>query len=81
MRINAFFISYDGTELQLLDAWDEYTIDSNPDGYAEARAQAAKDPDHQAFAEVELEVSEALIRTALFPQTVVVVAEVVSDVD
>jgi hypothetical protein len=79
MRIHALFVTrtYETSTPELADAWDEYCIDSNPDGFDKARKNAATDDEVQAFAEVIFEVDEQAVMNALYPALVVVPAEIV----
>jgi len=79
MRIHALFVTrtYETSTPELVDAWDEYCIDSNPDGFDEARKNAATDDEVHAFAEVIFEVDEQAVMNALYPALVVVPAEIV----
>jgi hypothetical protein len=45
MRIHALFVTrtYEKTSLELVDAWDEYAVDQNAEGFEEAKKKAATD--------------------------------------
>lgn len=81
MKIHALFVSYSGgdTDLELADAWDEYAIDANPEGFLEACRKLSTDSDVERWVEVVLEVSEQAVRAALHPAIVVLPAAVVTD--
>lgn len=64
---------------ELLDAWDEYTRDENPDGYEDAREKWANGSDLASFAIVTFEVDEQAIHRALYPKPVKVAATVVDE--
>jgi hypothetical protein len=83
VKINALFVTRESEPMipELVDAWDEFCIEENPDGYAAAvRSQQSEvgDGDVKAFAIVTFEVSDAPILDALYPDPVVVSAEVVA---
>jgi hypothetical protein len=82
MKINALFVTRKGdTDVpELVDAWDEYTIDENPDGYTDAIAKwrgYLNDGDVDAFTVVTLRVSAQAVLNALYPDPVVLNAEIV----
>lgn len=81
MKIYAMFGVRDGAgqNPELVDAWDEYTRDENPEGYDEAREKWAEGSSLAAFAVVTFEVDEQAVQRALFPPPVPVSAEVVED--
>lgn len=82
MKINALFVTRThATDVpELVEAWDEYTVDENPDGYKAALAKwrgYLNDGDVDAFTVVTLRVSAQTVLNALYPDPVVVNAEVV----
>lgn len=84
MKINALFVTRKGnTDVpELVDAWDEFTIDENLDGYNAAVAKwqgylATGDVD--AFTVVTLRVPEQPVLNALYPDPVELDAEIVAD--
>ena len=81
MKIFAMFGAYkDRADVpELLDAWDEYARDDNPDGYMEDHQRWSTDPDLVAFTEVTFEVDEQAIRRALSPEPLTLKAAVVGD--
>lgn len=60
MKIFATFVNfkYDDELVELVHAWDEYTVDSNPGGYdrSKAEALASYGADVLQVVEVEIEV-------------------------
>jgi hypothetical protein len=82
MKINAMFVTRESapTIPELIDAWDEFCIEENPDGYeAAVRSQQSEvgDGDVKAFAIVTFEVPDSPIIDALYPDPVVVPVEVI----
>lgn len=65
-------------ELELLDAWDEFTADENPDGFQDAKRKWAEATDIAAFAVVAFEVSYDAVMEALYPEPPEVDASMVS---
>lgn len=68
-------------EPELLDAWDEHTVDENPDGYRETRDKWIEGSDLDAFAVVTFEVSDKAVLAALYPDAATVEAEIVPTPD
>lgn len=66
MRLFTFWSKNADGEVECLDAWDEYTIDANDDGYAEhlaeCRAEAAARGNE--FRVIELNIDDADIDAA-----------------
>lgn len=89
MKIHAMFVtrtSKPDTPV-LVTAWDEYSIEADPDGFEEAKenltadaadaADAAEERLIDRFAVVVLEVNEEAVVAALYPDPVEISAEVV----
>ena len=66
---------------ELVDAWDEYTIEENPDGYQEAIRKWQGEEDVDSFAVVGFSASDQLLLNALYPDPVVIEAKDLSRVD
>lgn len=81
MKIFAMFGAYKGsTEVpELLEAWDEYARDENPDGYNDALDKWKNEADVVAFAVVTFEVDELAVHRALYPKPVTITAQLVDD--
>lgn len=79
MRIHALFVTrtYERTTAELVDAWDEYAVDDNPEGFDKARKKAAMGDEVHAFAEVIFEVSEQAVMNALYPDPVVLPSKII----
>lgn len=69
MRIIATFVNFKDhpDEIELIHAWDEYTVDSNGDGYSESLEDALGSYGGEILNTVEvfIEVPEAEIRERL----------------
>lgn len=80
MKIFAMFGAYKGAEgPELLEAWDEYARDENPDGYNESLEKWKTEADVVAFAVVTFEVDELAIHRALYPKPLEVEATLVAE--
>jgi hypothetical protein len=82
VKIYAMFGVYkhaDSNTPELVGAWDEYSRDENPDGYADEYEKWAADGDLKTFTVVTVEVDEQAVRGALFPPAVEVTGKIVDD--
>lgn len=68
MKIYCIFVKYKGEDdISIADAWDEFNVDDNEDGYREAVDKQKKKRDVVEVREIAITVDEAKIRKAFEP--------------
>lgn len=75
MRIYATFVNWKHApkEIEMVCAWDEFSVDNNPDGYEKDRADSLKsyEPDYLHAATVEIIIPESQVVEILNRKVVV----------